>query len=62
MFLRDAGLRVDLQFIMFDKWQGLFSFTWAYRMDLDDKILKIKDNGDIVKLDKNRFIFTFHLW
>ena len=61
-YLRDFGLRVDLQFMFLDSWHGLFSFTWARRLDLDDEILDIKKNGDIVHLDKDRFIFTIQVY
>lgn len=61
-YLRDFGLRVDLQFIILDSWHGLFSFTWGRRLDLDDEILEIKKNGEIVHLDKDRFMFTLQLY
>jgi len=61
-FLRDFGLRVDFEFMVLDSWHGLFSFTWARRLDLDDEILEIKDNGKIVYLDKDRFMFAFQLY
>lgn len=61
-FLRDAGIRVDLPFVIFDTWQGFFSFTWARRLDLDDAIVAIQPNGDLIGLDKNRYRFSVNLW
>ena len=38
------------------------SFTLAVAADLDDEILAIKTNGDIVHLDKDRFMFAVQLY
>jgi hypothetical protein len=61
-FLRDAGLRVDLPLVILDTWEGLLSFTWAHRLDLDKEVVSIKRNGDKVHLDRDRFSFVVHLW
>jgi Tol biopolymer transport system component len=59
-YLKDAGLRFETPFVLFENWRGFFSFTWARRWSLDDKILGFDASGQVRHLDKNRFscIFT----
>jgi hypothetical protein len=60
-YLKDAGLRIDLPFILLENWRAYLSFTWARRLSLDDEILSIDASGRIRHLDKNRFSFDFLL-
>ncbi|MBN1131288.1 MAG: PD40 domain-containing protein [Chitinispirillaceae bacterium] len=62
-YLKDAGLRLDLPFVLFENWNAFFSFTWACRLSLDDKIYGIDYDRQgrpsrIRRLDKNRYSFT----
>jgi Tol biopolymer transport system component len=60
-YLKDCGLRFELPFVLFENWGGIFYFIWAYRLDLDDKIVEITKDGRILGLDKHRFSFGFYL-
>jgi hypothetical protein len=57
-YFKDMGLRIEIPFVCFENWHGLFSFTWSRRLNLDDQILRIDQSGNIVYLDKNRFYFN----
>ena len=68
-YLKDAGLRLEVPFVLFENWRGFLSFSWARRMSLDDKILRVEyvtvNNtqrpSKIWYLDQNRFSFTVAL-
>jgi hypothetical protein len=55
-YIWDTGLRVDVPFTFFNTWDCKFSFTWARRLSLEDKV---DVNGN--KLAKDRYIFAFTL-
>jgi hypothetical protein len=65
-YLKDAGLRLEVPFVLFENWRGYLAFSWARRMSLDDKILSvdyvtinnIQRPSKIWYLDRNRFSFT----
>jgi Tol biopolymer transport system component len=68
-YLKDAGARVEIPFVLFENWRGFLSFTWARRLSLDDKVSRIDyvniNNvlrpSRIYHLDQNRFSFTLAL-
>ncbi|MBN1127647.1 MAG: PD40 domain-containing protein [Chitinispirillaceae bacterium] len=60
-FIKDAGLRIDLPFVLFENWNAFITFTWARRLSLDDAILSIDAADNIRHLDKDRFSFNFLL-
>jgi hypothetical protein len=63
-YLKDAGLRVEVPFVLFENWRAFFSFQWARRMSLGEKILRIERSGNetyIYRLDKNRYSFSLSL-
>jgi hypothetical protein len=68
-YLKDAGVRLEVPFVLFENWQGYFAFSWARRMSLDNKALRVEyitiNNTErpskIWYLDRNRFSFTVAL-
>ena len=60
-YLKDAGLRIDLPFVLFENWHAYLTFTWARRLSLDDAVLSIDAAGKARHLDKDRFSFNFLL-
>ncbi|MBN2036160.1 MAG: PD40 domain-containing protein [Chitinispirillaceae bacterium] len=68
-YLKDAGLRLEIPFVLFENWRGFFAFSWARRLSLDGRILRIEyetRNGALLpskiwRLDKNRFSFDLYL-
>ncbi len=64
-FLRDCGLRTELLLSFAHNWNLLATFTWAYRLDLDDALLDYEREGNrltLTYLDKSRFSLNIHVW
>jgi hypothetical protein len=61
-FLRDAGIRLELPLQFLDTWNAWLSFTWARRIDLDDEILEIRDDGTLIGLPRDRYSFDINIW